>query len=570
LTKRKSVALQAVTTVTRYLRVPRLESIRSRILALAVMGTLIPTSIALGVAYTQNRRALEAQVTQELLSKSTQTARAVGVWLKERLYYLRVFANSDEVTTNLSRFATAGLPSARLREYLRSLHDRFPDFDQLVALDPNGRVVATSAVQALQVQLPADWQKTMRTQGAVVGDAYWDAKAGKTKLMVAVPVQTVDGSVLGAFAAELNLSPVQAILRSFSPDTVGGAYLATADGAVLASSRETSPDLMKATLKPGSLRRVTTPKRSAVSYTNPNGRAVVGTLERVPDVHWSVVAETPGDEVFREVRRFRNVALLVIGLLLLVVGATAYRLGIIIVSPLERLAEGAAEVSTGDLDVDLPDPGGGEVGALTLVFNHMVDRLREKRQELERLSVTDGLTGLANHRSLMQRLKEEAIRAGRHKHAFAVIMADVDHFKAYNDEFGHPAGDDVLKRVATLMRESTRTIDCVGRYGGEEFALLLPETDIAGAMEVAERIRGRVEREQFPNRAITLSIGVAEFPNYADTPESIIAVADGALYQAKRAGRNQVVQARKPRRSTSQKQVLPAAKRQSRATKKKD
>jgi diguanylate cyclase (GGDEF)-like protein len=168
----------------------------------------------------------------------------------------------------------------------------------------------------------------------------------------------------------------------------------------------------------------------------------------------------------------------------------------------------------------------------------------------------------------MQRLKEETIRSGRNKRSFAVIMADVDHFKPYNDAFGHPAGDDVLKRVAMLLRDSTRAIDCVGRYGGEEFAVLLPETEMPGALEVAERMRTRVEREQFPNRSITLSIGVAEFPGNADTPESIIAVADAALYEAKRAGRNQVVQARKSRRST-QKEVLPTAKRQNRATKKK-
>jgi diguanylate cyclase (GGDEF)-like protein len=153
-------------------------------------------------------------------------------------------------------------------------------------------------------------------------------------------------------------------------------------------------------------------------------------------------------------------------------------------------------------------------------------------------------------------------------------MADVDHFKSYNDTFGHPAGDEVLKRVATLLRESTRIIDCVARYGGEEFAVLLPETDTAGALEVAERIRKRVVSEPFPDRAITLSIGVAEFPKDGDRAEMVIAVADAALYEAKRGGRNQVVQASKSMTRTSaekskEKAVLPTAKRQNRTTKKK-
>src|SRR5437773_2193847 len=102
LTQRKSVALQAVAQVTQYLRVPRLVSIRSRILALAVLGTVIPAGISLGVAYSQNRRAREEKITQDLVSQSTQTARAMGVWLKERIYDLRVFASSDEVSNNLN------------------------------------------------------------------------------------------------------------------------------------------------------------------------------------------------------------------------------------------------------------------------------------------------------------------------------------------------------------------------------------------------------------------------------------------------------------------------------------
>jgi diguanylate cyclase (GGDEF)-like protein len=567
LTKRKSVALHAVTSVTKYLRVPRLESIRSRILALAVLGTLLPTGIALGIAYAQNRRAREAQVTQELVSQSTQTARAMDVWLKERVYDLRVYANSEEVSNNLIRYATVGLPSGRLREYLRSLHERVTDFEQLMVLDTTGRVLATSVPQARRVTLPTEWQKTIRREGSVIGDAYWDERSKKGKLIVAVPVHSSDGRILGAFAAELHLGPVQALLRSFARDSVGTLYLANTDGSVIASSRGDSPEILKTRLKPGTRERLVRRRNTAIQYRGPDGREVVGTLEPVPNRHWDVVAEAPVD-VFQQVRRFRNVALLVIVLLLLVVAATAYRLGVLIVRPLERLAEGAAEVSSGDLDVDLPTTGHGEVGALTAVFNDMVDRLREKQQELERLSVTDGLTGLANHRSLMQRIKEESIRSGRNNRSFAVIMADVDHFKMYNDAFGHPAGDEVLRRVATLLRESTRTIDCVGRYGGEEFAVVLPETDVAGGLEVAERIRTRVEAERFPQRAITVSIGVAEFPKDADTPESIIAVADAALYEAKREGRNRVTRARKSRRSP-QKEVLPAAKRASKATKRK-
>lgn len=561
-----------MTNVSQYLRVPRLDSIRNKILALAVIGTLLPAGGALGIAYVQNRRALEEKIAQELLSESTQTARAMGVWLKERLLDLRVFASSDEVSNNLDRFASStasSLAGDRLRDYLRSLHERFSDFEQLLVLDLEGRVLATSAQEAMPVRLPDGWHETLRVESQLVGAAYWDEKAGKGKLIVAVPVKHGDGRILGAFAAELNLAPAVALLRSFAPtpDSTGVLYLTGENGALVASSGGISPQLMKTKLPPVTFERLVKQDSAAISYVGFGGREVVATLERVPQVRWVVVAEIFADSAFREVRRFRNVALLAVIALLLVVSASAYRLGLLIVRPLDRLAEGAAEVATGDLAVDLPAAGEGEVGALTKVFNDMVSRLREGRQdldninemlrknneELERLSVTDGLTGLANHRSLMQRLSDEGIRYYRSARPFAVVMADVDHFKKYNDAFGHPAGDEVLKTVAAILRDSTRAVDCVARYGGEEFAVLLPETSMDAALPVAERIRALVEAEDFSGQTITLSIGVAEFPNDADTPLSVIAVADGAMYEAKRAGRNQVVHARESKRKTKTK-----------------
>ena len=555
------------------MRAPRLDSIRNRILTLAVLGTLVPAAITLGIAYAQNHRALENRITADLHSESSQTAAAISVFLKQRLHDLRVFASSEEVSSNLNRFASGqgSIPSARLREYLRSLHVRFTDFDQLMVLDAEGRVLATSAQLSQPPALPAEWQTTMRREGQLVGAALWDERTGKGKLLVAVPVQRPDGRVLGAFAAELNLAPIQHQLLSFVEDTgaAGAVYLASAEGRFIASSREISSALLGTTMPAPMLATLLGQEHAAVTYANVWGTEVIGTLEHVPQLPWLLIAEKATDEAFDQVRRFRNFGMMVVVLVLLVVAWTAYRLGMLIVRPLEQLATGAAEVAMGDLEVDLPaSDAGGEVSALTSVFNHMVARLREKRQELaatneelrtkneelERLSVTDGLTGLSNHRALMQRLGEEISRSTRSGRTFAVIMADVDHFKKYNDTFGHPAGDEVLKRVAAVLKDMTRAVDCAARYGGEEFALLLPETELDGAMEVAERVRARVEATQFPGRQITLSIGVAIFPKDSGEAPGIVAAADEALYLAKHGGRNQVAQAKRVR-----KQRLPAA-----------
>src|SRR4029079_13009206 len=122
--------------------------------------------------------------------------------------------------------------------------------------------------------------------------------------------------------------------------------------------------------------------------------------------------------------------------------------------------------------------------------------------DLERLSTSDSLTGLYNRRYLTQRLSEELLRSYRHKGAFSILMADVDEFKKYNDAFGHPAGDEVLKKVASILLSSTRSEDCTARYGGGGICRVLTGANGGGASEVTERVRARVESNQFAGRKI--------------------------------------------------------------------
>lgn len=171
-----------------------------------------------------------------------------------------------------------------------------------------------------------------------------------------------------------------------------------------------------------------------------------------------------------------------------------------------------------------------------------IDRvsLKEHAGELEQLSVTDGLTGLLNRRYIEERLDEEINRSQRHGYPMSFLMLDVDNFKAYNDSFGHQAGDAALKIVADVIRDSLRTEDVAARYGGEEFSVLLPQTSGEEARAIAERIRERFALTDFPSRRVTVSIGIATFSDEFQTPESVIWAADQALYAAKRAGRNNV------------------------------
>lgn len=556
----------------RFVGFPRLDSIRNRIIAFAVVATLIPSGVTLAISYAQNRRALEAKITQDLVSQSEQSARSTSVWLRERLYDLRVFAASGEVENSLGGrpLAPAGAAATggqavparnRLREYLLSLNERFADFGQLMVLDASGQVVGTTRSAPTPAELPQDWMSILRTDGQFVGTPSWDSAARIGKLLVGVPVNRADGRVLGAFAAELNLAPIAGLMRSFSPDKAGTLYLVSSTGGMIASSHGVTSQVLRTRMPDTELTRMTNSSHTSSRYVNFQSVDVIGAAERVPQTDWFVVSEIPADAAFGQLRSFRNFSIMVVLGLLVLVAASAYWLGVFIARPLDRLTKGAAEVAAGDLAVDLPQGGGGEVGYLTSVFNHMVSRLREgrrelddinemlqkKNEELERLSITDGLTGLVNHRFLVQRLNEEGIRANRYHHEFSVLMADVDHFKQYNDEFGHPAGDEVLRRVADILRASVRPGDTAARYGGEEFAIVMPETPATEAFEIAEHVRARVASEAFPGKKITLSIGVAEFPSDADLPHAVIAAADRALYEAKRDGRNRTVQAKRKR-----------------------
>jgi diguanylate cyclase (GGDEF)-like protein len=285
----------------------------------------------------------------------------------------------------------------------------------------------------------------------------------------------------------------------------------------------------------------------AFEYTDPQGNEVVGTLDAVPQHDWAVVAEINVAEAFVQIADLRNQTFTIVVILLLTIGLMAYALGLTIARPLDRLTAGAAQVADGDLEVDLPVVTRGELGLMTRVFNDMVTRLRTGREELERLSITDGLTGLHNRNHLMETCAMEIARADRQEQPLAALMIDLDHFKEYNDTLGHQAGDDVLSQLGVILLDCVREVDYAARYGGEEFLILLPQTDIGGAAEVAERIRERVAEETADrkNKAtpVTLSIGVAEYPKHGHNADALIAAADAALYQAKRRGRNRVVRA---------------------------
>ena len=168
------------------------------------------------------------------------------------------------------------------------------------------------------------------------------------------------------------------------------------------------------------------------------------------------------------------------------------------------------------------------------------NQLKSLNQKLQSLAITDGLTGLHNHRAFQDHLEEQFQTAMRNKQPLALLLMDVDHFKHYNDTYGHQAGDEVLRQVAQILLANVREGDFVARYGGEEFVVVLPRADLESAVAVAERLRRAVESAEWQLRPVTGSFGVACARPDMETRQELIEAADQALYQAKKNGRNRV------------------------------
>ncbi len=551
---------------TQFLQVSYLNSIKTKIIVFALLATVIP-SVSMGwFSYVQNRRFLSEKIEQELKVVTSQTARELNLWLKDRLYDLRVFSSSYMVLENLENILRAGnvhienvVAQLRLRDYLKSVQKKIVDYQELMLLDLQGRIVATSASQATAVKLPENWEERAKAHKYTIGDAYWDEDLAAGVVVVTQPIRATNESLLGVLAAKINFRTISQKLKFYAQGEIGELYLITRKGFLLISSQPIRDRFLEKKLAGSISRRLFSKEAQPQEYISYQGKQVVGALKKMSTLDWGIVAEKERAKAYAQIVQLRNFTMALVTGLLLVIGLGAYLLGLSMVRPLDRLTSGATRVAAGDLEVDVPVQSRSEVGYLTEVFNSMVTRLRQgreklaainetlrqKNEELHQISITDSLTGLHNRKHLMDTVGIEVARSRRHSHTFALLIVDIDHFKEYNDTFGHLAGDEVLRRLASVFKASIRSCDYAARYGGEEFIFLLPETGAAEGARAAERIRSRVAEKKFGSNdkpvGVTISVGVAAYPNNGGDPESIIRNADDALYKAKELGRNRVV-----------------------------
>ncbi len=210
-----------------------------------------------------------------------------------------------------------------------------------------------------------------------------------------------------------------------------------------------------------------------------------------------------------------------------------------VLKPIKILEAGTIEFGKGNLKKRITLKTENELGRLAQAFNIMAD-------EMEKLATQDALTGLLNRRAFFRELETDLYRSMRYQRHSSLLFLDIDHFKRVNDNYGHQTGDRTLTEIARLLKKELRVPDRIARYGGEEIAILLPETNEAQAQIIAERLRKKIEQHEFSTTSgepfhITTSIGIAIYPGDAASPENLVSCADQALYQAKNEGRNRVV-----------------------------
>ena len=278
----------------------------------------------------------------------------------------------------------------------------------------------------------------------------------------------------------------------------------------------------------------------------------VSIISNIDGLNFILIAEQEIDEAFQLVDTLKSQFYFILIVTMLIVFTLSFLLAFFINKPLKKVKKSLDIIASGEFNMDIEQINQhDELGKLVNKFNNMALKLKEikaasdhKNKQLLELTIRDHLTGLFNHRHLIEYGESRVSEANRNGSALSILMIDIDHFKRINDTYGHPCGDYVITEVASLLKNNLRVIDIIARYGGEEFAVMMPNTTQLKAKIVADKLCKKVQEHLFfygqKQFKVTISIGIAVKQKSENKIMEIIKRADHALYQSKEHGRNQV------------------------------
>ncbi|MCG8588184.1 MAG: diguanylate cyclase [Proteobacteria bacterium] len=553
------------------LRKQPLNSLSTKIIFFVFLSTFLTALVVSWISIQSTHTYLRGQIDESFPPLLARSSQGLQDWVEMAGQAATVWSVDSRIREALRRPPARRTPGRRPRRatpdpaetlppLLQHLIERSPYFDALTTVDAEGAPVAHAGAGPPATLSP--WPEGESPDLDVVRQIHVD-RGGVAHPALVVTVFSDLGTPLGFLIASLHRGALDGLLLETKYEAPGELFVVDRHGRVVAGppGDGQTPRVPLDRLLDGS-------PASVQEYTSTMGTHVLGSAVPLALFDWVVVIEEPFEVAFEPVLSVVTRIFVSDLCIILFFSFLAYKITTAIVHPIEALSEGARRVSLGQSDYVIPDPkSNDEIALLTRTFNDMVrklarnqreieaanqqlseqnDQLHQANEVLEQLSITDGLTKLHNHRFFQDHLTREIKRCSRTHEPLSLLLMDIDDFKRLNDRLGHAAGDELLVRIARIMEHSIRDSDLLARYGGEEFVVVATGTDLAGAVNLAEKIRTAVnevshilEDSMRPTR-ISISTGVAQ---YRGNRKEFFQAADRALYRAKAEGKNCVVAA---------------------------
>ncbi|HKW13391.1 MAG TPA: diguanylate cyclase [Candidatus Krumholzibacteria bacterium] len=542
------------------------ESFSAKIIML-VGSSVILASFVVGLTTTRSTgKFLTDQMKDRFPSMLSTTTSRVRLWSDRQSSDVLEISNFPTLRFALSHLAGASKPSDRVSardELSRRLHAMlalYPEFEDILLLDSGGGLVASARGKFSEGADDAWMELGEIGFDAGISSPVLDAHGFHQWVFAPAPDASQDQSQRSWLAARVNLSALESVLGEVKLGSGGDLFVLDGQGKFVTQPRLSNDRLVGAIAM-----QVPTRQEGPVSVerrTSYRNRSVFHSKVHLDELGAWLVYEEDYELAMApvlEAQRRIWVSVLIVGAIFILL---TLRIAQSILSPIKGLAVGARRINEGLVGVKIPRGSSDEIGLLIDTFNEMAMKitlsqaelqfnykklnsmhtaLTEKTAQLEKLSVTDGLTGLFNHRHFWNLMNTLMATVAQNNGNLALVLVDLDDFKRVNDKFGHSVGDVLLKTIADVLRDTVRDTDIVARYGGEEFAIMLPDTDESGVQNVAEKLRAAVETIRFtvPDTDIvlkvTVSIGVSVFRG---NRREFFNAADRALYQSKAAGKN--------------------------------